>query len=54
MMQRYVCPDCLRTFLSKERHHNWICWKCGERLIVVGAEDKDDARLVPREGEQDD
>lgn len=32
---RYVCPKCLRTFLSKEYHEDWFCWKCGQGLEVI-------------------
>jgi len=32
---RYVCPRCLRTFVSNEYHEDWICWGEGELLEVV-------------------
>lgn len=32
---RYVCPNCLRTFLDKARQEDKYCWKCGEGLIVI-------------------
>jgi len=31
---RYICPRCLRTFLSDEYEIDWFCWKCGELLEV--------------------
>jgi ribosomal protein L37AE/L43A len=35
-MFRYVCPNCLRTFLEKRKHFDWICHNCGEALIIIG------------------
>lgn len=31
---RYVCPNCLRTFLS-EVLDDPFCWKCGQALEQV-------------------
>lgn len=36
MKFRYVCPHCLRTFLDDKAEEDRFCWKCGEKLIVVG------------------
>jgi len=38
-MYRYVCPNCLKTFLEEKRHLDWFCWKCGERVLPIGMED---------------
>ena len=35
---RYVCPHCLRTFLSNEYHEDWFCWECGQALEVIPKE----------------
>lgn len=32
---RYVCPNCLHTFLDKSRQQDKFCWECGEGLIVI-------------------
>jgi hypothetical protein len=32
---RYVCPNCLRTFLDYVYDENRFCWKCGEGLEVI-------------------
>jgi rRNA maturation endonuclease Nob1 len=32
---RYVCPNCLRTFLSEEYTEEWFCWRCGQGLEVI-------------------
>ena len=34
-MYRYVCPHCLRTFLSRELLVDPFCWKCGQGLEVI-------------------
>ena len=39
---RYVCPHCLRTFVSTEYHEDWFCWKCGQGLDVVPKNFKSD------------
>jgi len=35
MIWRYVCPSCLRTFLSEEYHDDKFCWKCGQGLEII-------------------
>jgi DNA-directed RNA polymerase subunit RPC12/RpoP len=32
---RYVCPNCLRTFIDNKRDEELFCWKCGEKLKVI-------------------
>lgn len=31
---RYVCPNCLRTFLDGELQINATCWKCKHSLVI--------------------
>lgn len=33
---RYVCPNCLRTFLDNVVDPNRFCWKCGQQLKAIG------------------
>lgn len=37
-MYRYVCPNCLRTFLDKRKQDNMFCWNCGEEMVRIGKE----------------
>lgn len=34
-MYRYVCPHCLRTFVTVDYTEEWFCWKCGQGLEVI-------------------
>lgn len=44
---RYVCPHCLRTFLSNEYDEDLFCWECGEGLIVIPKrEEKEDENNI--------
>ena len=43
-MYRYVCPKCLRTFLSDDYQEDRICWRCGEGTEVIP---KDEDKLNP-------
>ncbi len=36
---RYVCPNCLCTFLDKAKHDDYFCWKCGQDLIRIPQDD---------------
>lgn len=37
-MYRYVCPNCLRTFIDKIFNESLFCWKCGQSLVVIPSE----------------
>jgi len=39
-MFRYVCPNCFRTFIDSPQEDKF-CWKCGEKLELVGMKKKD-------------
>lgn len=32
---RYVCPNCLRTFLDNIKEKKF-CWKCGQDMECIG------------------
>ena len=34
-MYRYVCPNCLRTFVQEKKEDGLFCWKCGQELVRV-------------------
>jgi rRNA maturation endonuclease Nob1 len=38
-MFRYVCPHCLRTFLSDVALEDPFCWECGQSLVRIPKED---------------
>jgi len=38
-MYRYVCPNCLRTFLDTKYYEDGFCWKCGQGLEVIPKEE---------------
>ena len=38
-MYRYVCPNCLHTFLEEGRRTDLFCWKCGQHIIPIGKEE---------------
>jgi len=38
-MFRYVCPNCLRTFVEKHKRDDFICWNCGELMERIGKKD---------------
>lgn len=34
-MFRYVCPNCLRTFIEKKKNDQMLCWNCGEIMMRI-------------------
>jgi rRNA maturation endonuclease Nob1 len=36
---RYVCPNCLHTFLEKGKHDDHFCWNCGQGLVRIPDDD---------------
>jgi hypothetical protein len=34
-VNRYVCTNCLRTFLDEVREVGRFCWECGEGLVLI-------------------
>lgn len=32
---RYICPNCLRTFLDEKGEKDRLCYNCGDILIVI-------------------
>lgn len=56
-MNRYVCPNCLRTFLSEEKLDDPFCWKCGQGLYVItseGVEKYEEKTLWEKESKKND
>ena len=37
---RYVCKNCLRTFLKAGFDNNLFCWKCGQDLKIIPDENE--------------
>jgi len=38
-LNRYVCPICLKTFVSEVFSSQWFCWRCGQKLTIIPQED---------------